>query len=68
MIKWQKEQKLEEEFEKNASMMIHTQKLLRIESFTGYFEFLHNNFLTPVYYDGCLYPSVTHCISCGSVN
>ena len=53
-------QKLEEEFDKNATILIQQKKLLRIDQFTGYFEFLHNNYLTPVYYEEMLYPSVTH--------
>jgi ribA/ribD-fused uncharacterized protein len=53
-------QKIEEQFEKNATILIQQKKLQRIDSFTGYFEFLHNNFLTPVYFEGFLYPSVTH--------
>ena len=53
-------QRLEEEFEKNAILLLNQQKLSKIESFTGYFEFLSNNFLTPVYYDGILFPSITH--------
>lgn len=53
-------QKLERDIEKNANLLIHHQKLVKISSFTGYFEFLHNNFLTPVYYEGSLYSSVTH--------
>lgn len=53
-------QKLEEEFEKNAAVIMQHQKLQIIDSFTAYFDFLHNNFMTPVYYEGVLYPSVTH--------
>jgi predicted NAD-dependent protein-ADP-ribosyltransferase YbiA (DUF1768 family)/pSer/pThr/pTyr-binding forkhead associated (FHA) protein len=53
-------QKLEEEFEKNANRLLQHQKLQKIDSFTGYFEFLGNNFNTPVYYQGILYSSVTH--------
>jgi ribA/ribD-fused uncharacterized protein len=51
---------LEEEFEKNATRLLQHQKLQKIDSFTGYFEFLSNNFYTPIYYEGILYPSVTH--------
>ena len=58
--KYLERQKLEQEIEKNANILIQHQKLLKITSFTGYFEFLHNNFMTPVYYEGSLYPSVTH--------
>jgi predicted NAD-dependent protein-ADP-ribosyltransferase YbiA (DUF1768 family) len=58
--KYIERQRLEEIFEKDASKLIQQQKILKIENFTGYFEFLHNNFLTPVYYEGILYPSVTH--------
>lgn len=53
-------QKMEEQFDKNASILIQQKKLQRIDSFTAYFEFLHNNFLSPVYFEGSLYPSVTH--------
>lgn len=53
-------QKLEEEFEKNAISILNNQKLLKIESFSGYFEFLSNNYFSPVYNEGILYPSVSH--------
>lgn len=53
-------QKMEEEFKTNANILITKQKLSKIASFTGYFDFMHNNFQTPVYYEGILYPSVTH--------
>lgn len=53
-------QKMEEEFKTNANILITKQKLSKIESFINYFDFMHNNFQTPVYYEGILYPSVTH--------
>jgi ribA/ribD-fused uncharacterized protein len=53
-------QKMEEEFEQSAKIQIQKNKILQITSFTDYFEFLDNKFLTPVYYEGTLYPSVTH--------
>ena len=53
-------QKMETAFKHDANLIIAQQKLSRIDSFTGYFDFMHNNFQTPVYYDGILYPSVTH--------
>jgi predicted NAD-dependent protein-ADP-ribosyltransferase YbiA (DUF1768 family)/RNA recognition motif-containing protein len=53
-------QRLEEEFERNAIMLLNHQKQSRIDSFKGYFEFLSNNFLTPVYNEGILFPSISH--------
>jgi ribA/ribD-fused uncharacterized protein len=53
-------QKLEEEFEKNATRLLQHQKLQKIDNFSGYFEFLSNNFLTPIYFEGILFPSVSH--------
>jgi ribA/ribD-fused uncharacterized protein len=53
-------QRLEEEFERNAILLLNQQKQSRIDSFKGYFEFLSNNFLSPVYNEGILFPSVSH--------
>lgn len=53
-------QRLEEEFERNAILLLNQQKQSKIDSFKGYFEFLSNNFLTPVYYEGILFPSISH--------
>ena len=58
--KLEESQKMETAFKKDANLLITHQKLTRIDSFTGYFNFLHNNYLTPVYYEGITYPSVTH--------
>jgi ribA/ribD-fused uncharacterized protein len=58
--KYVERQKLEEKLEKNATILIMQKKFQKVDSFTGYFEFLHNNFLSPIYYEGSLYPSVTH--------
>lgn len=58
--KYIERQKLEQGFEKDANKLIQQQKILKIDNFSGYFEFLHNNFLTPIYYEGILYPSVSH--------
>lgn len=60
ITKLDESQKLEKEFKKDANLLIAQQKLSKIDSFTGYFEFMHNNFQTPVYFEGILYPSVTH--------
>ena len=53
-------QKMEAEIENDAKILFQHQKHSKIESFTGYFEFLHNNYLSPVLYDGMLFPSATH--------
>lgn len=60
ITKLDENQKMETAFKHDANLLIAQQKLSRIDSFTGYFDFMHNNFQTPVYYDGILYPSVTH--------
>lgn len=60
ITKLEENQKIETEFKQDANLLIAKQKLSRIDSFTGYFDFMHNNFQTPVYYEGILYPSVTH--------
>ena len=53
-------QKMEAEIENDAKILFQHQKQSKIEAFTGYFEFLHNNYLTPVLFDGMLFPSATH--------
>jgi len=53
-------QRMEQEIEKNAKILFQKQKVSKIDSFTDYYEFLHNNFYTPVYYECMLFPSVTH--------
>ena len=53
-------QRMEQEIEKNAKIHFQKQKVSKIDSFTEYYEFLHNNFYTPVYYECMLFPSVTH--------
>ena len=60
ITKLDENQKMETAFKHDANLLIAQQKLSKIDSFTGYFDFMHNNFQTPVYYDGILYPSVTH--------
>jgi len=53
-------QKMEAEIENDAKILFQHQKHSKIDNFSGYFEFLHNNYLTPVLYDGMLFPSATH--------
>lgn len=53
-------QKMEAEIENDAKILFQHQKHSKIDNFTGYFEFLHNNYLTPVLFDGMLFPSATH--------
>ena len=53
-------QRMEQEIEKNAKIHFQKQKVSKIDSFTDYYEFLHNNFYTPVFYECMLFPSVTH--------
>lgn len=52
--------KIENEYKRDANILLNQQKLSKIDSFTEYFDFLHNNFQTPVYFSGILYPSVSH--------
>ena len=52
--------KIENEYKRDANIILNQQKLSKIDSFTDYFDFLHNNFQTPVYFSGILYPSVSH--------
>ena len=58
--KFVERQRMEAEIEKDAKILFQHQKHSKIDSFTNYFEFLHNNYLSPVLYDGMLFPSATH--------
>ena len=53
-------QKIENEYEKLSTILISNKKNTKIDYFTGYFSFLSNNYLTPVYYDGIIFQSVWH--------
>lgn len=57
-----REERLEEEkaFSKNANSLISLEQKLKITDFRAQYEFLSNNFISPVFYEGILYPSVTH--------
>ena len=51
---------IDQYFEDQARFLLEKQKLETIDNFNGYFEFLNNEFPTPVYYDGRIYKSVSH--------
>ena len=53
-------QKMENEYEKLSTILISNKKNTKIDYFTGYFSFLSNNYLTPVYHDGIIFQSVLH--------
>ena len=53
-------QKIENEYEKLSTILISNKKNTKIDYFTGYFSFLSNNYLTPVYHDGSIFQSVLH--------
>ena len=60
LSKLDESKKIENEYKRDANIILNQQKLSKIDSFTDYFDFLHNNFQTPVYFSGILYPSVSH--------
>jgi hypothetical protein len=51
---------IERKIEQDALLMFKRKKDDTIEAFTGYFEFLKNEFPTKVYYKDNMYNSVAH--------
>lgn len=53
-------EQMEAEIEKEAILLCKAKKLERIVGFTGYFDFMNLEYMSPVYFEGALYPTAAH--------
>mmetsp|Transcript_30794 Transcript_30794/g.22899 ORF Transcript_30794/g.22899 Transcript_30794/m.22899 type:complete len:114 (+) Transcript_30794:29-370(+) len=59
---------LEAEIERDAILLYKKKQLEKIEGFTGYFEFLRNDFPASVYFEGEVYATAAHAFNAAKTN